>query len=303
MDTSDARSFLIEQLTPRYGPGEAAAIARIVLEDVFGVEGLPAEASAKAGGGFTRRSPGEGGWTATEVEQLKNITARLISGEPVQYVLGQADFFGLKFKVNPAVLIPRQETEELVAWVLEHLKNSRIEHPAVLDIGLGSGCIGITLKKKFPDLQLFGLEKSPAALTVATENALRILGEGAAFRFIEGDIFNYPVWAIFPLLDVVVSNPPYIPNVEKSIMPEHVTAHEPALALFVDDADPLAFYRVIADFSLQKLKPCGALFFECNEFNAGEVAALLQEKGFVRVELRKDLAGAERMVCGMVARH
>jgi release factor glutamine methyltransferase len=279
MTISEARTLLIEQLSPRYGEGEAKAITRIVMEDVFTVHG-------------TR-------WTDEEVWKFKSILNRLLTGEPVQYVLGQADFFGLKFKVNPAVLIPRQETEELVAWVLEYLKNSELETAALLDIGLGSGCIGVTLKKKFPALRLFGLEKSKAALEVANENARLILGENAEFEFAEGDILRYPDWNKFPQLNVVVSNPPYIPLVEKALMPEHVTAHEPAEALFVGDDDSLVFYRAIADFSLQKLRPGGALFFECNEFNAKEVETLLCEKGFSNVELRKDLAGAERMVKGI----
>lgn len=271
MTATSARTLLIEQLTPRYGAGEAASIARIVIEDFF---------------------------PKNNEEQFYQILNRLLAGEPVQYVLGQADFFCLKFKVNSAVLIPRQETEELVAWVLEHLKNSKLESPALLDIGLGSGCIGVTLKKKFPRLRLFGLEKSEAALAVAVENARLILGENADVEFAEGDILKKSDWEKFPPLDVVVSNPPYIPLVEKAMMPEHVVAHEPAEALFVSDDDPLAFYRAIADFSLQKLQAGGALFFECNEFNANEVADLLGEKGFSKAELRKDLAGAERMVRG-----
>lgn len=287
MTTSSARTFLLEQLTPRYGAGEAAAIARIVFEDVFEKEWkLERQRSATE-------------WTAEEMEKLEGIAGRLAHGEPVQYVLGQADFFGLKFRVTPAVLIPRQETEELVAWVLEYLKNSALNDPAVLDIGLGSGCIGITLKKKHPRLRLYGLEKSKAALEVAKENARSILGENADFKWIEGNILENSDWSQFPIFDVVVSNPPYIPLVQKVIIPEHVLAHEPALALFVEDDDPLLFYRTIADFSLQKLRPGGALFFECNEFNASEVAILLRSKGFGSVELRKDISGAERMVCGI----
>ncbi|MFN0034079.1 MAG: N5-glutamine methyltransferase family protein [Saprospiraceae bacterium] len=160
MSSNFARAFLIEQLSPRYGEGEARAIARIVFEDAF-----------DRGRAF-------------EEERFEKILSRLAAGEPVQYVLGEADFFGLKFKVSPAVLIPRQETEELVAWVLEHLpppspppKGDKLASPTLLDIGLGSGCIGITLKKKMPGLQLFGLEKSPAALAIAVENAERILSE------------------------------------------------------------------------------------------------------------------------------
>ena len=238
---------------------------------------------------------------AFEAAHFLSILPRLVAGEPLQYVLGVADFFGLKFKVNPAVLIPRQETEELVAWILSELKTgpgfSTIQQPVLLDIGLGSGCIGITLKKKFPALQLIGLEKSPEALAVALENAESILGESSlVLQLYQGDVLDQSVWAKFPMLDVVVSNPPYIPHNEIDLVPEHVAAHEPALALFVDDPDPLLFYRMIADFSLQKLLPGGMLFFECNEFNAREVEAILHKKGFTSVELRKDLSGAARMI-------
>ncbi len=292
MTSESARTFLAEQLTPRYGEGEAKAIARIVFEDAF-----------------------DHGRAFGEL-RFEEILTRLVAGEPVQYVLGEADFFGLKFKVNPAVLIPRQETEELVAWVLEHLQGlgkavlpmEDQPEPALLDIGLGSGCIGIALKKKYPALHLFGLEKSPSALAIATLNAARNIpspslglwrvkiSEYPNIQFHLGDILDHSDWAKFPPLDVVVSNPPYIPRSEKGLVPEHVSAHEPALALFVDDPDPLLFYRAIADFSLEKLRPGGALFFECNEFNATEVASLLREKGFEKVELRKDLVGADRML-------
>lgn len=282
MTADAARHLLAERLAPRYGPGEARAIARIVFEDVF-----------EKGRAF-------------QSQKFQEIMARLVAGEPVQYVLGEADFFGLKFKVGPAVLIPRQETEELVAWTLEYLKGLDSPSPALLDIGVGSGCIGIALKKKMPALQLFGLEKSPAALAIAQENADQILNSAqhlphsASYaNFFLGDILSRTDWAKFPMLEVVVSNPPYIPQAEKNLVPEHVAAHEPGLALFVDDADPLLFYRAIADVALEKLRPGGALFFECNEFNAPEVAALLQQKGFTKIELRKDLAGAERMVRGL----
>ncbi len=275
-----ASDLLIEQLTLRYGAGEAKAIVRIVFQDAF-----------DRGRAF-------------DLARFEEIQSRLVSGEPLQYVMGEADFFGLKFKVSPAVLIPRQETEELVAWVLDYLKSASLSAPHLIDIGLGSGCIGITLKKKYPSLQLYSLEKSPEALSIAFENAQRILGgqtnplipRSTNYHLIEGDILNHADWTIFHPLDVVVSNPPYIPHSEKNLVPDYVLAHEPGLALFVDDPDPLVFYRVIADFALEKLKPGGALFFECNEFNAADVAALVIEKDFEKVELRKDLAGAERMV-------
>ena len=149
MTTDAMAKRLAHSLTPRYGAGEAASIARIVAEDVF----------------FWKKSP-ERMLADIEVAHFEKIEKRLLLGEPVQYVLGEADFFGLKFRVSPAVLIPRQETEELVAWVLEWLKAQKLATPNLLDIGLGSGCIGITLQKKYPRLRLYGLEKSRAALEV-----------------------------------------------------------------------------------------------------------------------------------------
>ncbi len=272
---------LVADLAGQYGTGEARSIARIVFEDAFG----------------TRR-PEQKEFTAEEEHRFLEIRQRLLSGEPLQYVLGVAGFFGLRFRVSPAVLIPRQETEELVAWVLDWLKACAGTAPAVLDVGLGSGCIAITLMDKRPDLRLFGLEISPAALALATENARRIT-PNAAYSFLEGDILDPKSWTQFPVLDVVVSNPPYIPLREKALMPDHVTRWEPHSALFVHDPNPLVFYQAIASFALEKLRPGGALFFECNEFNAPDVVDLLRSAGFVRVELRRDLAGADRMVAGI----
>lgn len=235
--------------------------------------------------------------TAEEYDRLETLGARLEAGEPVQYVLGEADFFGLKFRVSPAVLIPRQETEELVAQVLLYLKSSGLQQSLLLDIGLGSGCIGLTIKKKAPGIHLYGLEKSPEALAIARENAGRLLGpQATGIDLLPGDILDRNTWTALPSFDVVVSNPPYIPAAEKHLVPEHVHAHEPWLALFVDHDDPLLFYRVIAEFALEKLLPGGALFFECNEFNAADAAAMLREKGFLHVQLQKDLSGADRMI-------
>ena len=273
---------LVADLTPRYGAGEARSIVRIVFEDAFQIRPdantyLP---------------------EAAEVQYLE-IRQRLLAGEPVQYVLGKADFFGLKFKVDRSVLIPRQETEELIAWALKWLKAYPFAAPAVADIGLGSGCIAVALKVKRRNIQLFGLEKSPEALQLAKENAQNLIGE-QDFTFFQGDILNQQDWDYFPNLDLIISNPPYIPRTEAALMPEHVLAWEPEMALFVDKPDALLFYRAIAGFALQKLKPGGALFFECNEFNAGAVAELLKNVGFTAIELRKDLSGADRMLMGIV---
>lgn len=269
---------LVLDLSPRYGTGEATSIARIVFEDAFG----------------TRR-PHEKQFSSEEETLFLAIRQRLLAGEPLQYVLGVADFWGLKFKVSPAVLIPRQETEELVAQVRDWLRLAGNTAAKVLDIGIGSGCIGIALKKEMPQIQLFGLEKSPDALSVATENAHRLLGDSFG-TFVLGDVLRRDSWQDFPPLDLVVSNPPYIPQRERSLMPEHVLAYEPALALFVEDSDPLLFYRTIALLAREKLRPRGALFFECNEFNATEVVRLLNELDFSEARLQQDLSGADRIV-------
>jgi release factor glutamine methyltransferase len=269
-----------------------------------------------------------------EQARLLTLLDRLSAGEPVQYALGRADFFGRKFRVDPAVLIPRQETEELVAWVLEWLRRRRrptgagadllpdpvepqgyatetriLRHPtesgasgasgaSVLDVGLGSGCIALTLKAEQPDLAVFGLEKSAEALDLALENA-RLLVPDHRVDFRLADALDDEAWSDLPALDVVVSNPPYIPPEEAAEVPPHVRAYEPALALFTPPGDPLLFYRVIAGQALRKLRPGGALFFECNQFNATAVAELLREKNFTAVELRTDLSGNDRMLLGV----
>ncbi|MEY4204555.1 MAG: hypothetical protein RL013_2259 [Bacteroidota bacterium] len=267
-------SDLTEALTPAYGGGEASSIARIVAEDAFHLKG-------------------NAGRELDDVEYTRylDISQRLLSGEPVQYVLGQADFFGMKFRVSPATLIPRQETEELVAWVLEEPVSNGVK---LLDVGLGSGCIAISIRKKRPGWTVYGMEVSEEALAVAQQNSEILVGGDT--RFFHGNALKKQDWQNLPALDIVISNPPYIPTAERTLVPAHVLNHEPHLALFVTDDDPLLFYRVIAGMSLEKLKSGGRLFFECNEFNAGEVAEMLGQSGFTSIESRKDICGADRMV-------
>lgn len=267
-------SDLTEALTPAYGGGEASSIARIVAEDAFHLKG-------------------NAGRELDEVEYTRylDISQRLLSGEPVQYVLGQADFFGMKFRVSPATLIPRQETEELVAWVLEEPVSNGVK---LLDVGLGSGCIAISIRKKRPGWTVYGMEVSEEALAVAQQNSEILVGGDT--RFFHGNALKKQDWQNLPALDIVISNPPYIPAAERTLVPAHVLNHEPHLALFVTDDDPLLFYRVIAGMSLEKLKSGGRIFFECNEFNAGEVAEMLGQSGFTSIESRKDICGADRMV-------
>jgi len=267
-------SDLTEALTPAYGGGEASSIARIVAEDAFHLKG-------------------NAGRELDEVEYTRylDISQRLLSGEPVQYVLGQADFFGMKFRVSPATLIPRQETEELVAWVLEEPVSNGVK---LLDVGLGSGCIAISIRKKRPGWTVYGMDVSEEALAVAQQNSETLVGGDT--RFFHGNALKKQDWQNLPALDIVISNPPYIPAAERTLVPAHVLNHEPHLALFVTDDDPLLFYREIAGMSLEKLKSGGRIFFECNEFNAGEVAEMLGQSGFTSIESRKDICGADRMV-------
>ncbi len=273
---------LIQALTPRYGEGEAHSIARIVLEDAFGTRH------------YAQFEPA----TDPQRAEWARITAALVAGQPVQYVLGCADFFGLKFKVSPAVLIPRQETEEVVDAGFQFLKKRGHAAPVILDIGVGSGCIGITLLRKLPDATLIGIEKSPDALQIAQQNAQNLLKNPERARFLLADVLGeFPDG--LPVFDLIISNPPYIPRHEAAVMPEHVLAHEPELALFVDDDDALLFYRKITALAQQYLVPDGMLCFECNEFNAPEVLALLNAAGFRETQLLKDLNGADRIVTGI----
>lgn len=223
-------------------------------------------------------------------EALLTITNRLLTKEPVQYVLGQADFYGLKFKVNPYVLIPRPETEELIYWILEEKEDSFI---SILDIGTGSGCIPIILKKKREKAKIFACDISAEALEMARQNAAI---HQTKVTFLHIDILDENTWQALPHTDIIISNPPYIPYKEKHLMSAQVLDFEPELALFVQNENPLIFYTKIALLAKQKLKKGGKLYFECNEFNAEQVVVLLKKVGFADIKLRHDMAGKNRMV-------
>ena len=219
---------------------------------------------------------------------------RLKNHEPIQYILGETEFCGLKFKVSPSVLIPRPETEELVEWVeLPHPPKGGFLSgtPTILDIGTGSGCIAVTLKKKFPSVNVTAMDISAEALALAKENAA--LNE-VYIEFIQDDILR-PA-ATNRKWDVIVSNPPYIPHAGKAEMASGVLDFEPHLALFVPDDDPLLFYRRIADFALEHLTSQGRLYFEIHQSLGRQCCLLLESMGFRSVELRKDLSGNDRMI-------
>jgi len=262
-------------LTPEFGKGEATQLARIVFEDAFSISN------------FLRKQE----LSPIQISQLKEIQRRILAHEPIQYILGMTYFYDLKFKVNPAVLIPRSETEELVAWILED--HSTHQNLRILDVGTGSGCIPITLKSKSPNYQVAAVDVSTKAIKVAQENAKMNKVE---VDFQELNILNKINWKILPSYEIIVSNPPYIPEREKSLMRENVLNHEPALALFVTDEDPLIFYRTIIEFGKSQLTNGGWLYFETNEYNANEVEALLFKAGYFDIEKRQDIQGKDRMV-------
>jgi release factor glutamine methyltransferase len=224
-------------------------------------------------------------------EQVQQCLERLLRQEPLQYVLGEASFYGRDFKVTPAVLIPRPETEELVQRIITAYK--RHSGVKLLDIGTGSGCIPTTLAAELPSSQVWGLDVSEEALAVARANAAALQQQ---VTWLHQDILQ-EVPALAPQsLDAVVSNPPYVLEEEKGLMRENVLAFEPHLALFVPNKDPLLFYRRIAKVAQGLLKSSGRLFFEINERYAPQTMALLQELGYQDINVYQDLRGKDRMV-------
>lgn len=268
-------------LEPLYGNGEARAITDYVLDVCFGLS----KADILCGAVDEM--------TAEKTAELNKIFGRLTEGEPVQYVLGRAEFSGRWFNVRPGVLIPRPETEELCAWITADSKASG--SPKVLDIGTGSGCIAITLQLDMPESKVTAWDISADALDVAHENAQQL---GANVNFVKQDALNAKPEGEW---DVIVSNPPYICEKEKKDMAVNVLEHEPHTALFVPDADPLLFYRAITRLAVQTLSKGGRLYFEINPIYADDTCRMMRAEGMTAVELRSDMYGKQRMAKGVKA--
>ena len=233
--------------------------------------------------------------TLTQQEEANTILTQLQTGRPLQYILGYTEFYGLKFLVNPAVLIPRPETEELVEWVVSSFQSS-VGSLQVLDIGTGSGCIAIALKKNLPRAKVSAIDISADALQTAKQNAA--LNE-ADISFIEADILNIQQTnhsLLTTHYSLLISNPPYVTPTDKKQMHANVIDFEPHTALFVPDDDPLLFYKAIADFAADNLTENGLLFLEINESYGAETIALLEGNGFKNIELRQDMSGRNRMI-------
>ena len=285
MTLNEARTVLTKELSTIYDNDELKNIIDLVLEYITNMSRMEQVKSKMAY------------LTCTQLENLDIITERLKHNEPVQYVLGQAWFAGMKFKVNKNVLIPRPETEELVDWVIKESQQSNVKSQNILDVGTGSGCIPITLKKNLPEVNLSAIEVCSEALFTATENAIEHTAE---VDFILLDFLDEEKWTELGQFDIIVSNPPYIKQSEKDIMHIRVKEFEPHLALFVPDTDALLFYRKLSDFSLKHLKPGGSLFLEINEALGDTVVSLFRSAGFINIELKKDLQGKDRMVKAMI---
>lgn len=274
----DILNFYEEKLEYHYPRKEAQNIFYLIAEDILNKDKLQLLlVKDKA-------------LSESEVNAFLMALQLLVKDCPVQYITEKAYFYNLVLKVNEHVLIPRPETEELVEWVLEMIPPAYNKH--ILDIGTGSGCIALAIKKERPEAIVMATDISEDALNLARQNGRE---SGCLVVFEQQDILKDEDWNL-PKLDIIVSNPPYIPPDEKSKMGRNVLKYEPHLALFSPEENPILFYEKIANFSLKYLNKDGALFFELNEFNALEVIKMLESKGFSNIRLRKDISKKDRML-------
>ncbi|MBR1687350.1 MAG: peptide chain release factor N(5)-glutamine methyltransferase [Prevotella sp.] len=273
---------LWRRLAHCYAAGEAKAIVRLMLGERFGLSATDIYC-----GKVSELS-------ANDQQEVEEMMLRLEQMEPVQYVLGTADFCGRRFGVSQGVLIPRPETEELCLWIVEEMRQAAYAVPsaAVLDIGTGSGCIACTLAAELPTAQVTAWDVSEQALTIARQNADRL---GTDVTFVRQDLFQASRPAE-PRWDVIVSNPPYICRAEAAEMERNVLDYEPHEALFVPDDDPLRFYRAIAGYARSALRTGGRLYFEINRAYATATAEMLERVGFAGTEIKTDQFGHPRML-------
>lgn len=279
MEIQQAYQDLKTQLETIYEGAEAANIADWVIEALTGYR---LSERIKQGAELLN---------AEQSARLEHYTSELLQHRPVQYVLGESYFYGLKLWVDESVLIPRPETEELVDWVLKSINAT--DRPALLDIGTGSGCIPLALKNNLPQADVYALDISEAALAVAERNGANL---GLEVQWRLADILNPAPDAGLPDFDIIVSNPPYITVAEQSSILSHVLDYEPHLALFVSNNDPQQFYKAIEVFARKKLKAGGRIFLELHRDFAEETAEYYRSKGWNTV-LRKDMQDNNRMLC------
>jgi release factor glutamine methyltransferase len=279
----DYKTIFIKELTSLYDDQEIESFYNLVLENFHQKKRIDLALNP-----FMEMN-------ANDLLRWKNVVTELKKQKPIQYILGETEFYGLPFLVNENVLIPRPETEELVELILRETRKLNRENLNVLDIGTGSGCIAITLAKHLPDAAVSAIDVSEKALAVAAKNAVM---NKVAVDFVCADVLRLLTFdcLLSAKFDLIVSNPPYVRNLEKEEIHTNVLAYEPHLALFVEDDDALLFYRKIAELTKKNLNPNGQLYFEINQYLGKEMVALLKDLGFNNIKLFKDIYGNDRMI-------
>lgn len=278
------RTQFIKELSPFYDAYEAESFFYLILEDKHKLRQIDLALNHEL-------TFSDGDFVVWD-----SLLAQLKKEVPIQYLLGKTNFYGLDFEVNENVLIPRPETEELVEWIInENSKTDKAKTIKILDIGTGSGCIAISLAKNIPNAQVYAMDISKKAIETAKRNAMN---NKTDVTFILQDVLNTEVLKC--TFDIIVSNPPYVRNLEKEEIKKNVLDYEPHLALFVEDNDALIFYRKIAALAQNNLLENGQLYFEINQYLGDEMKDLLEKMNFKSIELRKDIYDNDRMIFGKV---
>ena len=284
MKIKEYRTLFIQELTPIYDAGEAESFFYLIVEEKHQLKRIDLALHPDLV------------FSEAEIVVWNSILEQLKQEIPVQYLLGKTSFYGLDFEVNENVLIPRPETEELVGWILKRQKlnpetSGESQNIRILDIGTGSGCIAISLAKNLPNTTVFAIDVSEKALATAKKNAEN---NSVNVTFINQNILE--TGDLQQQFDIIVSNPPYVRNLEKEEIKKNVLDNEPHLALFVEDNDALIFYKKIAELAQKNLSENGQLYFEINQYLGKEMVDLLQKMNFAAIELRKDIYGNDRMI-------
>ncbi len=287
MKLRDIRDVFHKELDHIYGREEVESFFFLLIESYYSVTRI--------------KLAMEPDYEIDDNKVIKDALHLLKSQHPIQYILGETEFYGLPFRINNHVLIPRPETEELVEWTYKYAsRQPKTDTTTILDIGTGSGCIAISLAKCLPKVKVYALDVSRDALDIARSNAAF---NEVSIEFIEGNILNTDTLnTSFENLDfdIIISNPPYVREQEKPFMKPNVIDNEPHLALFVEDEDPLLFYKAITQFAQDKLKGNGALFFEINEYLGNDMIQLLKNNNFNGIELKQDIFRKDRMIKGLL---
>ncbi len=284
MTIEEARKEITESISNIYEKSEADNIIEMALEHITRWSRIERVLNKD----IPLSSPQE--------KQLIQITDRLLHHEPIQYIINEAWFAGMRFYVDKNVLIPRPETEELVDWVVKEVRSQKSE-VRILDIGTGSGCIAIALKKNLPGAEVWACDVSEEALNIARINADSL---DATIDFAPLDFLDEKQRKQLPYVDIIASNPPYVPQRDKAEMRKNVVDYEPSPALFVPDDDPLIFYSAIADFGKEKLSEKGSIYMEIHEYLGEQVKNLFHRKGYKSVEIKKDLVEKNRMIKALI---